>query len=153
TEPALAPPVTPDPEKPEATAMIAPTPAAANAVHAVPSARVRVAPTAPPVEPVAPIPTVVTKRALGDQVVSLGRAQGALAPGHAAEAVRLVDEYEAHFPGGSLLQEASVVRIEALLMQGKKDEAKKLGAQFFAAHPTSPYAAKLRRLLETGSNE
>jgi outer membrane protein assembly factor BamD (BamD/ComL family) len=61
--------------------------------------------------------------------------------------VRLIDDYEARFPGGSLAQEATVLRIEALASQGDRQGASALGDRFVAEHPTSPYAARVRQLL------
>jgi outer membrane protein assembly factor BamD (BamD/ComL family) len=89
-----------------------------------------------------------TSHALGEQVARVDRAQRALAGGNAVEAIQLVDEYDARFPNGSLSQEAAALRIEALLRQGRRQEASDLGTRFTASHPKSLYADKIRRLLE-----
>jgi len=123
---------------------------------AVPVARGVAAP--PPV--VAPVasesPAVVegkhSARELGEQVASVDRARSALAGGDAAEAIRLVDDYDARFPGGALAQEATTLRIEALLKEGRSVDAAQVADRFLSAHPTSPYAAKLRRLLGSEAN-
>jgi hypothetical protein len=91
-------------------------------------------------------------RGLGEQVVSLDKARTALNAGDSAEAIRLIDDYETRFPNGSLSQEATILRIEALSKLGKRSEAAELGARFVAAHPSHPYAAKLERLLGAASN-
>jgi hypothetical protein len=156
------------PAPPVRAPTVAPAPAAAGVVPAPPPApEVRPAPSAPArrafrsrlvdverpaVEVVAapPEPKRAT-RELGEQVASLDRAERALAAGDAAEALRLADDYDRRFPTGSLLQEATVVRVEALLKLGHRDEAARVGRTFLASHPSSPYAAKIRRRLDGGS--
>jgi outer membrane protein assembly factor BamD (BamD/ComL family) len=86
-------------------------------------------------------------RALGDQVAAMDSARSALASGDAAEARRQLDDYEARFPNGVLAQEATVLRIEALLKQGQGGAARALGERFLADHPTSAHAAHVRRML------
>jgi hypothetical protein len=118
----------------------------ARAAHAAPEPTVEVpAATDPPPE------EKHSSRALGEQVVTIDRAESALAAGNVSEALRLVNDYETRFPTGSLSQEAAVLRIEALSKQGKREEAAALANRFLAAHPSSPYAAKLRRRLEGDS--
>lgn len=85
--------------------------------------------------------------ALAEQIALLDRARSALAAGDALRARQLVDDYEAHFPNGSFLQEAEVLRIDALLAQNDRAEAKRVGARFLAAHPSSPHANRVRALL------
>jgi outer membrane protein assembly factor BamD (BamD/ComL family) len=87
----------------------------------------------------------------GEQLATVERAERALASGDAPEALRLVDEYDTKFPGGALLHEAAMVRIDALLKLGRPDEAATTADRFLAVHPASPYAAKLRRHLQSGS--
>jgi hypothetical protein len=125
----------------------------APARHAPHGKRPAVAPVAvatPPVPPLAPEPKRAA-RELGEQVASLDRAERALAAGDATAALRLVDEYEARFPAGSLLQEATVVRVDSLSKLGRHADAAAVAEAFLASHPTSPYAPKLRRRMEDGS--
>lgn len=91
-------------------------------------------------------------RALGDQVASIDRARAALAAGDAREAVAQTHEYEARFPHGSLLQEATVLRVEALLRLGEPSRAREVGDRFLAAYPTSPHAARVRQMLSSIHN-
>jgi len=91
-------------------------------------------------------------RALGDQVASIDRARAALAAGDAREAVAQTDDYEARFPHGSLLQEATVLRVEALLRLGDRSRAHEVGERFLAAYPTSPHAARVRQMLSPNQN-
>jgi hypothetical protein len=144
-EPANAPAAARAPSEPEHQRHVSRERRAANprAVVAAPAAE---AP-ATVAEAPAPEPKRAT-RELGEQVASLDRAGRALAAGEAAEALRLIDEYQARFPTGSLLQEATVVRVDALLALGRRADATAVAATFLSSHPTSPYAAKLRRRLE-----
>jgi TolA-binding protein len=91
-------------------------------------------------------------RALGDQVASIDRARAALAAGDAREAVAQTDDNEARFPHGSLLQEATVLRVEALLRLGDRSRAHEVGERFLAAYPTSPHAARVRQMLSPNQN-
>jgi outer membrane protein assembly factor BamD (BamD/ComL family) len=86
---------------------------------------------------------------LGDQVESVDRARAALAAGDPALARRLVDDYDARFGSGILSQEAAVIRIEALAKSGDAAAASALAASFLQAHPTSPHAARIRRLTQS----
>jgi hypothetical protein len=113
---------------------------------------VPVAPTAPVAAPRAAVPKPHDPPAptstLADQVSAMDRARAALEEGDAARALRLVDEYEAHFRGGAFQQEADVLRVEALVRRGDRAGAQRAGARFLAAHPQSPHASHVRALLE-----
>ncbi len=89
--------------------------------------------------------------ALGEQVSALDRARRALAGADPAGALRIVDDYEARFAHGALVEEADVVRIEALLAMNERAAAARAGSIFLAAHPASPHAARVRALLGQGS--
>jgi outer membrane protein assembly factor BamD (BamD/ComL family) len=60
----------------------------------------------------------------------------------------LVDEYDAQFPDGMLSQEATVLRVEALVKEGDRSAAVGVGQRFLAAHPTSPHALRVKQLIE-----
>jgi hypothetical protein len=157
-QPAVAPPA---PEPVVAPAAPASRPAAHRMARPKPTVpeRPAAAPAAPAVESteaIAPPPAAAPEpkraaRELGEQVAALDRAERALASGDAALALSLVEEYEQRFPAGSLLQEATVVRVDALSKLGRREAAAEVGRAFLASHPTSPYAAKVRRRLESGS--
>ena len=84
---------------------------------------------------------------LGEQVAALDRARVALDANDGAKARKLVDAYEAEYPGGIFTQEAEVVRIESLAHDGNRAEAERAGKRFLAAYPKSPHAARVRTLL------
>ena len=83
---------------------------------------------------------------LADEVAAIRSAKGALASGNAAQALRELDAYKAHFPHGRLAQEATVVRIEALFNSGNPTAAGAIADRFLAAHADSPYSARVRSL-------
>jgi outer membrane lipoprotein YfiO len=84
---------------------------------------------------------------LGDQVAAIDRAREALSSGDATRALAALEAYEKSFPNGTLNQEATALRIEALLKMGNRAAAAALADSFLAAHPTSPYASRIRSLL------
>ncbi len=86
---------------------------------------------------------------LADEVARIDRARQALDSGDAPTAMTLVDAYEARYPGGAFVQEADVLRIEALLRLGKVAEGTRAIHRFLASHTDSPHEPRLRKLLET----
>jgi hypothetical protein len=84
---------------------------------------------------------------LEEEVASIDRARRAVSAGEPAAAIAMVDAYDAKFPAGSLAQESMVIRIDALLRQGDRGAAERLGSRFIAAHPSSPYVRRIRALL------
>jgi hypothetical protein len=131
----VAPQSRPSAAQTQPVAVVAPPPPIAEAAPSVSAGTL-----APPAES-------HPSRALGDQVASLDRARAALAAGDATGAVQAIDVYDARFPNGMLAQEAAVLRIDALARLGRAGEAAELGQRFVAAHPASPYAAKVRQSL------
>jgi hypothetical protein len=84
---------------------------------------------------------------LADEVAAIKSAKSLLAAGNAAQSLHELDAYRAHFPHGRLTQEASVVRIEALLKSGNQGAASAAADRFLAAHADSPYAARVHTLI------
>lgn len=81
------------------------------------------------------------------EIAALDGARAALRNQQPAKALALLDGYDGNFPHGALREEASVVRIEALVVAGEMDEARRRTDAFTSSHPTSPHVARLRRLL------
>jgi hypothetical protein len=92
-------------------------------------------------------PKSVSAPSLAEEVAAIKSAKGALAGGNAAQALRELDAYKLHFPRGRLSQEATVVRIEALISSGNQAAAGTVADHFLAAHPDSPYSAHVRTLV------
>jgi hypothetical protein len=127
-----------------ASAPVAPEPSRTAAPTAT---RVLAAP--PRVVPrvVPPAMASVAPPSLSAELGSLDEARGAIATGDPARALRELDAYGARFPRGSLAQEATMLRIEALVKVGDRPAAKALADAFLAASPASPYAERVRLLI------
>ena len=84
------------------------------------------------------------------EVTALEGAHQALAEHNADEALRLLDRYRLKFPAGALSSEATVLRVQALLMRGDRTGAQALADAFSAAHPESPFGRRLEELIRGG---
>jgi hypothetical protein len=84
---------------------------------------------------------------LAEQVQSLDRARVALGSADAGTALSEIEHYRKAWPSGVFLTEASVLEIEALAVRGQRSLAAARAAAFVAAHPDSPQAERLRRLI------
>ncbi|WP_437963012.1 hypothetical protein WME76_48305 (plasmid) [Sorangium sp. So ce119] len=85
--------------------------------------------------------------ALGEQVAMIDRARDALGAGDAAGCLAALDAHDGRFPRSAMGEEATVLRIEALIRLGDRARAADLGQRFLASRPTSPHAAGVRALL------
>ncbi|HTN87691.1 MAG TPA: outer membrane protein assembly factor BamD, partial [Sorangium sp.] len=85
--------------------------------------------------------------ALREQVAIIDRARDALGAGDAAGCLSELDAYDMRFPRSAMGEEATVLRIEALIRLGDLARAADLGQRFLASRPTSPHAAGVRALL------
>jgi len=127
----------------------------APAQAASPPAAVEVPP-APPPTPVAtesPRPSAAPTSApsaggdLREEIASMDRARAAVRAGDGKGALAALVEHQRRFPRGTFAQEATVLRIEALVQLGQTGAAQTLGKKFLAAHPESPHAERVERLL------
>jgi hypothetical protein len=84
---------------------------------------------------------------LAQQIAAVDRARASLDTGDTQRARRLVDAYETEYPGGAFTQEAEVVRIDALVREGNRADADRVGKRFLGAYPKSPHATRVRALL------
>ncbi|AKU97805.1 hypothetical protein AKJ09_04469 [Labilithrix luteola] len=111
---------------------------------------------APPERPksAAPSGTVTRVQAdagspsFADELALVTAARSALEAGDASACMRAVDRYDQRFHGGLFAQEIEVLRIEALVTSGERARAQALSDRFLSANPRSPYAARVRSLLE-----
>ena len=95
-----------------------------------------------------------TDTALVAEITALDAARTALRAGNAAEALRDLDDYRRDFRHGRLVQEALVLRVEALVASGDKQSAEAIARRFLAKWPASPYAARVASLVHsTGTPE
>jgi len=125
---ARAAPVAPEPA-PAPPAVVPPVRAPAAAPHARRSNAV-----APPAD-------------LRGEIALLDATRAAVADGADDRALALLRRYEARYPTGTFRPEATALRIEVLARLGQTRQAEALGADFLAAHPDSPLAARVRRAL------
>jgi hypothetical protein len=95
----------------------------------------------PPEPPPAPAPK------LAPEIVLLDLTRKALAEGYGVRALTLLRDYDARFPDGALRSEATMLRIEALVAIGRRDEAARLGHGVIDRDPDGPYVARIRSLL------
>lgn len=94
-----------------------------------------------------PDPGVPNASTVPAEIAMLEQAHRALSEGDAAHALSRLDVYSARFPRGAMAHEAAVLRIEALVQAGDRVGATRFANRFLAAHPRSPYAARIRSLL------
>ena len=118
-----------------------------------------VAPAAP--APVAPAPatgtapdstvtrdaTAAAGKSIASEIESLDRARARLQGGDARAALGALDAYRHAHPTGMLQQEASLLRIEALVRGGDVAAARQVARAFLRDYPRSPHVARVRALL------
>lgn len=132
---------------PETSREIAATPPAPSAsTHAVSNAD-------------APATTAsVTKRAgaaashgpdrLAQEVALLSRATAALRAGHAAQALKALDEHQRRFPSGALSEDRRAAKAQALCLSGQVAKGR---AELALLPPQSPAAARAEQVCAAGS--
>jgi hypothetical protein len=86
---------------------------------------------------------------LGDEVAALDGARRALSAGDANAALVALDAYQRAARRPRLGNEATLLRIEALLRAGRRSEAIVLAQSFADRNPTSPLADRARALTAT----
>jgi hypothetical protein len=80
------------------------------------------------------------------EIEILREAQAALASSP-TRALALTDEHARAHPKGSMGQEREMIRIQALVALGRRDEARALAKAFKERHPSSAYAQRLDSML------
>jgi hypothetical protein len=84
---------------------------------------------------------------LSQEVGALDEARRALASGDPKWALQVLDTYELRVATPRLKPEATVLRVEALLSDGRLDRARELGEGLLAKNPDGAYAQRVRSLL------
>ncbi|WP_437597488.1 hypothetical protein WMF28_33055 [Sorangium sp. So ce590] len=151
-EPPVAnpPPVAPA-STPAAPVTRAPLPLPASALPS-PAPPVASPPRSKSTTPRARSAPVAPTDALGEQVAMIDHARDTLGAGDAAGCLSELDAYDRRFPRSAMGEEATVLRIEALLRLGDRARAADLGQRFLASRPTSPHASGVRALLGATTN-
>ena len=134
----------------------APSAVQSPAPQPTPAAPASQAPTAVP-EPVGPAHAVVAPSAspaasapiardpLAREVALLSRATSELRAGHAAAALKVLDEHQRRFPSGALSEERRAAKAQALCLLGRVSDGRIELAQLT---PGSPAAASAQRICE-----
>jgi hypothetical protein len=93
-------------------------------------------------------PKVDDADALAQELAALDRARALLREGNAAGALQAVSAYEKQFPAGTLAPEATLVRLEALLASGAREQAEALAKKFLAQNKSELLQQRVQRLLD-----
>ena len=83
---------------------------------------------------------------LSEQLRLIDAARSAVAAGDAKSAMAAIASYTSGFPRGAFGQEAAVLRIESLDLQGNHTQAATLARGFLARHPNSPHVNVVQRI-------
>ncbi len=121
-----------------------PTPAAAPTIEIAPTTK-GAASSAAPASSV--MGTSAAKLGLSDEIARLDDARRALARGDANTTLVLLDRYDREPAAHALSQEASMLRIEALVALGRRDEARRHARRLLAANSGTAYEDRVRSLL------
>ncbi len=101
---------------------------------------------APPAAPSASPPPPESD--LKEQVGAIDRARAALARGDTDACLSTLTAYDRAYPNGMLSQEATLLRVQALVQRGDREAARAVAERFLASHPASPHEQRIRRMLE-----
>jgi hypothetical protein len=84
-----------------------------------------------------------------EELALVERARSALARGRGRECLEATAGYERRFAKGGLFrEEVEVMHIEALAMSGERAAARARGQRFLDVHRDTPYAERIRRVLD-----
>jgi Outer membrane lipoprotein len=84
---------------------------------------------------------------LSEQLRLIDAARSAVAAGDAKSASAAIASYTSRFPRGAFGQEAAVLRIETLDLQGNHTQAASLARRFLSRHPNSPHVNVVQRIV------
>jgi hypothetical protein len=142
-----------EPPAPAPEVVIEPTPIAPPVVVAPPAPPEDDTPTSAVVEPVAPIARPV--HAADDGAESsdaerlwLERAEAAFGSGDASAALSALEAHARRFPRGRLSEERDALRVRALYLAGRIDDADQRAERFSAAYPGSVFVRQIARARE-----
>ena len=83
-----------------------------------------------------------------DELALVERIRRQLSRGEAEACLQSIDAYGKEHREGAFVQEVAAMRVEALAAAGKRDAAGAAGRQFLSQYPTSPYAGRVRSVLD-----
>lgn len=90
---------------------------------------------------------------LAGELALLDQARGSLARRDATAATAALDMYARKYPNGTMREEATVARIEALLLGGQSAAAATQAEQFLREHPASTNTKRVRQLKKRATAE
>jgi hypothetical protein len=96
---------------------------------------------------------IVSADSLMEEASLLDRARLLLVQRDGAGARQIAEAYLVRFPQGRLAGEAEAIRVRAALLTGGPAAAAPLARTFLRAHPDSPHAAALRKILQAAPAE
>lgn len=126
----------------------APAPPSGDEPPAKPLAAPRIAPSTAPAAPPSTVERAPSADEFRDELALVERIRTQLSRGDTEACLRSIDQYEARFASGAFVQEVEVMRVEALATSGDGDRARTFGQRFLSEHPKSPYAGRVRSVLE-----
>lgn len=85
---------------------------------------------------------------LASELTSLEALRAASQAGNHADVLAGLDAHDRRFPAGSFREEVVVLRADALVGAGRREEARALARSWLDAHPHSVHAPRLRRVVE-----
>jgi outer membrane protein assembly factor BamD (BamD/ComL family) len=85
---------------------------------------------------------------LSRELKTLELAHQALAAHNPRTALGVLDRYRAQFPEGRLASEAVLLRVQALVAIGDRAGAQALADAYAAANPGTPYARRLKEIVQ-----
>ncbi len=129
---------------PRAAVPTSPVPLTASSPPAVVSP-LPLAPAAVLIPPSAPLPR--RPPPLAEELRLLGEAEAAVRARNRSRALAALDEHGRRFGAGALVEEASVLRMNALLDAGEPAAVRSLAETFLSHHPRSVLAERVRSLL------
>lgn len=91
------------------------------------------------------VPSVEAASSLDQEIAWLEPARRSLQANDGQQALAALDQAAPHVR--LLASEAALLRVEALLLSGRRTEAERLAQPFLDRHASSPHAERLRRLL------
>jgi hypothetical protein len=118
--------------------------AAPEAFTATASRELAPAPAGRPPRRAAPRAPRAAESSLAEELAMLQRARRALGAGNGLLALGIVQELDERFPRGVLIEERVATRVFSLCALERLAEARTIGREFLARHPSSVYAERVR---------
>ena len=90
---------------------------------------------------------------LGAEVKLLDQARRDLKRGKPGAALASLHEYQRKFPRGRLFSEALVLRLDALVRLGQREQARQIADRYLKMNPRAPHGPRIRKLVGAPAKE